>query len=64
MNGAYASSLDFFIDDHPQIVLWVHGHTHETFDYEIGNTRIFCNPRGYINYEQRADRFQLRFIDV
>lgn len=64
MNGGYSSSLDFFIEDHPQIVLWTHGHTHETFDYEIGKTRIVCNPRGYINYEDRADRFELRFIDV
>lgn len=64
MNGGYSSNLDFFIEDHPQIVLWTHGHTHETFDYNIGNTRIFCNPRGYINYENRADKFELRFIDV
>jgi Icc-related predicted phosphoesterase len=64
MNGGYRSSLDFFIEDHPEIVLWVHGHTHHRFDYTIGNTRVFCNPRGYINYEQSADYFQLRFVDV
>lgn len=26
---------------------WVHGHTHESFDYEYGDTRIICNPYGY-----------------
>lgn len=27
--------------------LWVHGHTHDIFDYEIGATRVVCNPHGY-----------------
>jgi predicted phosphodiesterase len=27
--------------------LWVHGHTHDSFDYTIGRTRVVCNPRGY-----------------
>jgi len=64
MNGAYSSDLSEFILDHPQIKLWTHGHTHEDFDYMIGSTRIVCNPRGYINYETRADQFKLVYIDV
>lgn len=47
MNGGYHSDLSEFILDHPQIVLWTHGHTHHAFDYKIGETRIVCNPRGY-----------------
>ena len=49
MNGGYHSDLSEFILDHPQIKLWVHGHTHHPFDYKIGDTRIVCNPRGYEN---------------
>jgi Icc-related predicted phosphoesterase len=64
MNGGYSSALDDFIIDHPQIKLWTHGHTHEDFDYMIGSTRIVCNPRGYINYENRADRFELKFLEI
>jgi len=64
MNGGYSSELSEFILDHPQIKLWTHGHTHEDFDYMIGSTRIVCNPRGYINYEARADNFKLVYIDV
>lgn len=26
--------------------LWLHGHVHDSFDYRIGNTRVFANPRG------------------
>lgn len=28
--------------------LWIHGHTHRSFDYEIGDTRVVCNPVGYL----------------
>jgi predicted phosphodiesterase len=64
MNGGYSSDLDEFITDHPQIKLWTHGHTHHPFDYVIGETRIVCNPRGYINYEPEASDFTLLTVDV
>ncbi|SFQ26346.1 metallophosphoesterase [Pseudomonas borbori] len=46
LNACFVSNLD------DQIVqwsptLWVHGHTHNSCDYQIGNTRILSNPRGY-----------------
>lgn len=28
-------------------ILWVHGHTHTAFDYEVGGCRVVSNPRGY-----------------
>lgn len=64
MNGAYSSDLSEFILDHPQIKLWTHGHTHDKFDYMIGSTRVVCNPRGYIGYEDCADNFKLEYIEV
>lgn len=64
MNGAYSSNLDEFILDRREIKLWTHGHTHEPFDYMIGTTRIVCNPRGYMDYEQRADDFELKYVEV
>jgi Icc-related predicted phosphoesterase len=27
--------------------LWLHGHTHDSFDYRVGATRVVANPRGY-----------------
>lgn len=62
INGAYSSDLSELILDHPQIKLWTHGHTHHEFDYMIGSTRIFCNPRGYIGYEDQADTFDFRKV--
>jgi predicted phosphodiesterase len=64
MNGGYSSSLDEFVMDHPQIKLWTHGHTHYPFDYVIGETRVVCNPRGYINHEPQASEFELLYVNV
>ena len=64
MNGGYSTDLSEFILDRPQIKMWTHGHTHDVFDYMIGSTRIVCNPRGYINYEGRADEFDFLLLEV
>lgn len=64
MNGGYSSDMDEFIADHTQIKLWTHGHTHHIFDYIIGETRVVCNPRGYINYEPQASNFKLLTVEV
>jgi hypothetical protein len=50
--------------DNPNIKLWTHGHTHEDFDYMVGSTRVFCNPRGYHDYEERADHFELKCVEI
>lgn len=31
--------------------LWVHGHTHDSFDYSLGKTRVIVNPFGYKDVE-------------
>lgn len=42
-----------FISDFTDVVgssdaaLWIHGHTHDSFDYRVAHTRVICNPRGY-----------------
>lgn len=36
---------DILLDKSPKVA--VHGHTHIPCQYELGKTRVFCNPRGY-----------------
>lgn len=64
MNYGYANNLDQFILDNPEIKLWIHGHTHHPFDYMLGDTRIVCNPRGYINYEPMAKHWKLKVVEI
>lgn len=46
LNGAYATELgEYIVEAEPEI--WIHGHTHSSADYTLGETRIICNPRGY-----------------
>jgi len=30
-----------------EVDLWLHGHTHNNFDYNVNGTRVVCNPMGY-----------------
>jgi len=64
MNGNFYTDLSEFIMDRPQIRLWVHGHMHNVSDYMIGETRVVCNPRGYIGHESSANWFQLQYLEV
>jgi glucan biosynthesis protein len=64
MNGAFHSDLSEFIMDRPQIKMWTHGHMHNPSDYMMGETRVVCNPRGYIGHEQQAKEFQLKYMDI
>ena len=47
LNSAFYSDLDQFILDNENIFMWAAGHTHESYDFEIGETRCICNPYGY-----------------
>jgi predicted phosphohydrolase len=46
INASYASDLESLLGG--TCALWVHGHMHDSFDYEITGTRVICNPRGYL----------------
>ena len=46
LTPAFASNLESLLDTEG-LALWVHGHMHDPFDYEIYGTRVVCNPRGY-----------------
>lgn len=47
MNGAFASDCDALMKGECAPWLWVFGHSHDTSDRMLGNTRVICNPAGY-----------------
>jgi Icc-related predicted phosphoesterase len=55
LNPFFLCDVSNFIQSR-QPRLWFHGHTHHSFDYRFGHTRIVCNPRGY------RDALNHRFI--
>jgi len=53
LNGVYASNLEYImLELAPKF--WIHGHMHDSADYTVGNTRVLCNPRGYVHEENPA----------
>jgi len=46
LNACFVSDAERLIDG-ARARLWVHGHTHDSFDYLLNGTRVVCNPRGY-----------------
>lgn len=53
---AFASRLDDLVI---RCDVWIHGHTHSSFDYELSrgdgtHARVICNPRGYPRYRMRG----------
>lgn len=45
LNAAYVSDLSSLL---PHVDLWLHGHVHDSFDYQVGRCRIVANPAGYV----------------
>ena len=58
LTPAFASNLENLMDG-DRAALWIHGHMHESFDYDVYDTRVVCNPRGYapnaLNPDFRSD---------
>ena len=46
LNACFVSDLDHLAGS-SRAQLWIHGHTHDSFDYTLNGTRVVCNPRGY-----------------
>lgn len=53
LNACYASAMENFMGE--PVVLWLHGHTHASLDYDIAGTRVVCNPRGYAPSDTNRD---------
>lgn len=63
-NGGFASDSEHLIVMHTPDV-WIHGHTHDTIDTKIGETRILCNPRGYRGeWDTQFNTYDAKFIEL
>lgn len=45
LNAAFVSDMSELM---PSVDLWLHGHVHDGFDYQVGRCRVVANPAGYI----------------
>ena len=57
VDEAYYSNQHTLIEENSQIMAWVHGHTHDSSHYRIGQTLVISNQRGYFPSEQGSKDF-------
>lgn len=66
LNACFVSDLERLVRG-DRVRLWIHGHTHDSFDYLLNGTRVVCNPRGYakhgVNENARFDPALVIAID-
>lgn len=62
VNEYFSNNYTPLIEEY-QPDVWIHGHTHDTFDYQIGKTRILCNPRGYPE-EKKPGEFHYNVVEI
>ena len=62
LNGAYVSEIyDPYDTDQRMPLIHIHGHVHDSFDYQLKDTRVICNPRGYYPDQVNPD-FNPHFV--
>lgn len=57
LSACFASRLEHLLG---YSELWVHGHMHDSLDYQVAGTRVLCNPRGYCIHGKACEN--LRFV--
>jgi predicted phosphodiesterase len=66
LSACFASRLDHLFDIE-KVQLWIHGHTHDSFNYDLNGTRVICNPRGYFRKDdgnENADFNPYLVVDI
>jgi len=63
MNYGYYTDLEWMLEKY-DIKYWFHGHMHNSSDYEIGGTRVICNPRGYAPHDLNPNFEPEKVLDI
>jgi Icc-related predicted phosphoesterase len=61
VNAAFVSDLTRLMG---KSALWLHGHTHDSFDFAVHGTRVIANPMGYRTSNWRDPRAADRPLQV
>ena len=52
ITAGFCNDMEDFIKQHDNILLWIHGHVHNTCSYMVGTTPVLCNPFGYRRFHE------------
>jgi predicted phosphodiesterase len=63
VNMFFVCNMEEFMLKHSPM-LWVHGHTHSSFNYVHEKTHVVCNPLGYIGHEINPEFIPNLIVEV
>jgi Icc-related predicted phosphoesterase len=63
INMFFLCNMEKFIKERKP-KLWVHGHTHDSFNYMLEKTHIVCNPLGYVGQQVNAEFISNMMVDL
>lgn len=68
-NASYVSNLEYFMEKHPSIKLWLSGHIHNRIFSEYVRQdgsiiKLVANPRGYVNHLEASDWTKNVYVDT
>ena len=62
------ANSDYWVNHMPELMgyadVWIHGHTHNSFEYKVGKTSVVCNPRGYAVNQEIPENFLFDKVKV
>lgn len=64
LNCIFASNSDYLMEELCSPDLWIHGHTHDSKDYNIDETRVVCNPRGHSGRDRNPNYDNQLIIEI
>ena len=64
LNPCFVSEVIEKIHFAKPVALWLHGHVHDAFDYELNGTRVVCNPLGYLGGVEGHDFDGGKLVEV
>ena len=63
-NAGFISHMAHLMHHDRAPVLWLHGHTHDSCEYQEGKTRVIANPYGYYPFEINPEWNSQLLIEV
>jgi Icc-related predicted phosphoesterase len=63
-HSASINDHEGLIKQYQNLKIVIHGHVHQTHQYMIGNTSVYCNPLGIAIKNENPDYIKNLIIDI
>ena len=64
LTAGFCNDMEDFIKQHDNILMWIHGHVHNTCSYMVGEVPVLCNPFGYRRFFESTGFVTKAVLDI